>query len=86
MGLCHENQGLFALCVTGSRAPRVTDGALPGTNGPSSAGSQACHPASGWRTILAPRSRAMLTQSRVSAQCPPQPQGPDRQPPSFGHG
>jgi len=51
VGLCHENQGFLALCVTGSRAPRAVDVELPSTKGPSSAGSQACHPASGWRTV-----------------------------------
>lgn len=33
MGLCHENQGFLALCVTWSRAPRGPDGELPGTKG-----------------------------------------------------
>lgn len=38
------------------------------------------------RAPAAPLSRAMLTQSRVTAQCSPQPQDPDRQTPSFGQG
>lgn len=31
MGFCHENQGLSALCVAWSRAPRALDGEMPGT-------------------------------------------------------
>lgn len=34
MGFCHENQGLSALCVAWSRAPRALDGEMPGTKGP----------------------------------------------------
>lgn len=32
-----------------TRAPRALGGELRSTKGPSSAGSHACHPASGWR-------------------------------------
>lgn len=84
MGLCHEKQGLSALCSQG-----------PGWRATQHEGALFCRPPRlpphlkqelPARATAGPLTRVMLTESRFTTTCLPQPQDPGRQTLSFGQG